>query len=444
MRKYLYSLIWYDDPTQQDDSNELGSILRICAAHDFDKVYLVRAEEVRKLSNFKLKETRLKEILKDKGCNVEISDLPSFPSSHVGKWKDAFYHSISSCLKRENDEDILWYVNFSNGTPIMISALTQAILMINQPLFAIYPQEKVPTVNKKYDVSKKKIISNMENCDTQITISSISHLQESALRADIEHLINIYDYQAAAVLLSQHSSTYYKTLENMCIGAHELMRLEIDSARKTFAYTPLHTLFKTKIPKDILRLILYVNNLQIKCEKEEYFDFVLRSSPLLYELCFLILTEYTHFPKEAIYSDSNYSTELIKRKSLPIIPTEFKRFFENYFVKNPQADHIILTTPLLIHLVSYQLTSSLSITHELAQLRSFEEKIRNEFAHVFSNYSEEYIKERTGVSPQEILDLYKKVIRKIAYKHINEEINFDVYSTINSTIMEYMDIVKED
>lgn len=444
MRKFLYSLIWYDDPTTHEEPVELGSVLGIISQHEFDKAYLVRIGEVKNRANYKLKETRLKEIIKEKGCEVEIHDLPALDSEKVGKWKDVFYNSINSCLSKENEEDILWYVNFSSGTPIMISALTHAILLINQPIFAIYTQDKIPSISKKYDTSKKQIASLIESNDKPITIASISQMQESAIRANIEQLLQIHDYHAASVLLSQFNSTYYQTLKNMCDGAYELSRLEVEEARKCFAYTPLHMVFKNKIPKDILRLIVYVNNLQLKCERDEYFDFVLRSSPLLYELSFLLLTEYTHFPKEAIYIDENYSTELIKRKSLPIIPTQFKRFFEGYFIKNPQAEHIVLTTPLLIHLVSYQLTSGLSITQELAQLRNFEEKIRNEFAHVFSNYTKEYIYKRTGSYPQEILELYKKVIRKIAYQYLQEDFYFTIYDKINQTIIEYMEIVKED
>ena len=444
MRKFLYSLIWYDDPTTHEEPIELGSILSILTQQQFDKVYLVRIDEVRKRANYKLKETRLKELIKEKGCEIEIYDLPTLDFSEVGKWKELFYNSINACLTKEDNEDILWYVNFSNGTPIMVSALTHAILLINQPIFAIYTQPTLPTISKKYDISKKQIAAMIQTNESKTTVAPISQLQESAIRANIEHLIEIHDYHAAAVLLSEYNSTYYQTLMNMCIGAYELSRLEIDSARKYFSYTPLHTILKSKMPKDIMRLIIYVNNLQLKCESDEYFDFVLRSSPLLYELCFLILTEYTHFPKEAIYIDENYSTELIKRKSLPIIPTQFKRFFEGYFVKNPQAEHIVLTTPLLIHLVSYQLTSGLSITQELAQLRNFEEKIRNEFAHVFSNYTREYIYKRTGSYPEEILELYKKVIRKIAYRHLQEDFYFTIYDKINQTIIEYMEIVKED
>lgn len=444
MRKFLYSLIWYDDPTTHEEPVDLGSILSILSNQHFDKVYLVRIDEVRNRANYKLKETRLKEIIKEHGCEVEIHDLPTLDSSQVGKWKDVFYHSIVSCFEKENDDDILWYVNFSSGTPIMISALTHAILLINQPVFAIYTQATLPSISKKYDVSKKQISSIMDSNDKQCITASISQMQDSAIRANIEQLIQIHDYLAASLLLSQYNSTYYQTLKNMCEGAYELSRLEIDQARQCFAYTPLHGLLKNKMPKDIMRLIVYVNNLQMKCDKNEYFDFVLRSSPLLYELCFLILTEYTHFPKEAIYSDDNYSTELIKRKSLPIIPTQFKRFFEGYFIKNPQAEHVVLTTPLLIHLVSYQLTSGLSITQELAQLRNFEEKIRNEFAHVFSNYTKEYIYKKTGSYPQDILELYKKVIRKIAYQYLQEDFYFTIYDKINQTIVEYMEIVKDD
>ena len=100
------------------------------------------------MSNYKLKETRLKEIIKDLyGIPVIIGTLPKQDSNLVGEWKDIFHNSIKTCIEQENDaDDILWYVNFSIGTPIMISSLTHAILTINEPIFAIYSnQEEHPS-----------------------------------------------------------------------------------------------------------------------------------------------------------------------------------------------------------------------------------------------------------------------------------------------------------
>ncbi|MBR3841260.1 MAG: hypothetical protein IKM20_09005 [Erysipelotrichales bacterium] len=445
MRKHLYSLIGINDPTSEQEPIEIGSILRILSEEKFDKLYLFRTHEIMNRSNYKLKETRLKEIIKDQyGIPVIIGTLPKQDSNLVGEWKDIFHNSIKSCIEQENDaDDILWYVNFSIGTPIMISSLTHAILTINEPIFAIYSNEEILPQTKKYDVSKKQIIAKINEQQLGVTVASVKQLQETEVMTQIERLIQIHDYHAASVLLGEFKSTYYETLRNMCDGADALTKLHLDNARKSFTFTPLRHIFKNKIPKEIFQLVVYVNNLEAKMADNEYFDFVMRTSPLLYELCSLILVEYTHFPKNAISLSENYSTEVIKRKDMHIIPTAFKRYFEGYFKKNPSAEQVVVTTPLLIHLISYQLTSSMSITNELLELRNFEEKIRNEFAHVFSEYTEDYIYKKTGKYPSEILELYKKVIKKIAYQYVNDDSLFTIYQDINQTIIDYVEVSKD-
>lgn len=441
MRKHLYSLIGFDDPTSEQEPISIGSILRVLSQEHFDKVYLFRTHDITKQSNYKLKEARLKEIIKELyNIPVSINTLAKEDINLVGNWKDIFYNSIKTCIEEEKDsEDILWYVNFSIGTPIMISSLTHAILTINEPIFAVYPNEQLPPQNKRYDISKKQIIAKINEPQLGVSVVSVQQLQETELKSQIERLINIHDYHAAAVILSGYKSTYYETLRNMCNGADYLTKLQIKRARKLFTYTPLHRIFKNTMPEEIFQLVVYVNNLEAKMSDNEYFDFVMRTSPLLYELCSLILVDYTHFPRSAISLSENYSTEVIKRKDLPIIPTSFKKYFEGYFKKNPSAEHVVVTTPLLIHLISYQLTSSMSITNELLELRSFEEKIRNEFAHVFSEYTEDYIFQKTGKHPEEILELYKKVIKKIAYQYVKDDSLFTLYQDINQTILEYVE-----
>ena len=85
----------------------------------------------------------------------------------------------------------------------------------------------------------------------------------------------------------------------------------------------------------------------------------------------------------------------------------------------------------------------MSITNELLELRNFEEKIRNEFAHVFSEYTEDYIFKKTGKYPSEILELYKKVIKKIAYQYVKDDSLFTIYQDINQTIIDYVEATKD-
>lgn len=440
MRRYLYSLIGYDDPTSEIDSH-LGSILTILKSETFDKLFLYRSYEISSLSNYKLKETKLKEIIKEVyNIPVVIASLPKEDSNIVGNWKDIFASSLQSAISEDESDDILWYVNFSVGTPIMVSALTHAILTINRPIFAVYANKPLPKQSKKYEITKKQIITMMDTNDTEVSIASIKQLQDSEIKAQINQLIDSHDYHGASLILQNMKSTYYETLKNMCDGADALTKLELQKARECFTFTPLLHILKKQIPQDIYKLVVYVNNLEIKSTDNEYFDFVMRTSPLLYQLCMLILTDYTHFPKQAIAHSEKYSTEVIPKRALSIIPTEFKKYFEGYFKKNSNADCVVITTPLMVHLIQYQLTSSMSIYNELNELRSFEEKIRNEFAHVFSEYSDEYIYSKTGKHPHEVLELYKKVIKKIAYQHVNDDSLFELYQDINQTIKDYVDV----
>ena len=442
MKKYLYSVIWFEDPAVSEQSElTIGSILQILKNQSFDKLFLWRVHAVTQSSNYKLKESRLKELVKEQyQIPVEFHDLEKEGINEVGRWKDIFYHSISHCLRQESTDDVLWYVNFSSGTPMMISSLTHAILSINQPLWAIYVNETDYPLSKKYEITKKAIVQSLEKTTSGITVAPIKQLQETAIQSQIKQLLEIKSYRAASLLLKEFSSTYYQTLKAMCEGADACMELDITSAKKYWKYTPLHALFTHQTPDEVIQLLVYTANLQNKAEQKEYFDFVMRISPLLYELCITIFLDYAKFPKEAITTTDAYASSVIKRKHLSLIPVQFRSFFTNYFYKNPNAEHVILTTPLMITLISYQLSGHLSIVNELNTLRSFEEKIRNEFAHVFSNYSVSYIQQKTGYTPETIISLLKQVIRKIFHGYIQDDSIFDLYHTINETIYHYIEI----
>lgn len=442
MKKYLYSIVWFDDPALQENTAiTLGSILKIMDHQAFDKLFLWRIHDVVLSSNYKMKEAKLKEIIKEQyNIPVEIHDMEKEHINEVGRWKDIFYNSLQFCLRKESPDDVLWYINFSSGTPIMVSSLTHAILSINQPLWAIYANDEIVPMAKKYELTKKSIIHAIKNHRDPITTAEIKQLQETAVRSQIRQMLQIKAYDAASLLLSDFPSTYYQTLKSMCDGANALMSLDLDEARNHFRYTPLHSLLPATMPQEIKKLIAYAANLQIKVEHKDYFDFVMRMSPLLYELCFTILIDYTHFPLAAIINSDSFASSLIPKANLHLIPPQFKGFFTSYFYKYPQEKHVMLTTPLLIHLISYQLTANLSLVNELNQLRSFEENIRNEFAHVFSDYSIAYIEKKTGQSPKQIVTLFKTVIRKVAYEHVSDTSVFDLYDTINDTILNYIEL----
>ena len=146
----------------------------------FDKIYLYRTNEVMKQSNYKLKETRLKELIKTVyNTPIIINDFPTQNRNEIGSWHEIFHQTLQSCIDAENNEqDILWYVNFSCGTPVMISALTHAILTLNQQIFAIYVSEEIPKHDKRYDVSKKQILARMDASSNSIITSSIKQLQD--------------------------------------------------------------------------------------------------------------------------------------------------------------------------------------------------------------------------------------------------------------------------
>ena len=166
----------------------------------------------------------------------------------------------------------------------------------------------------------------------------------------------------------------------------------------------------------------------------------MRTTPLLNELCTLILTDYLHFPKNLLQSGTAKGVDVVLKKDIGKIPTEFKKFFEGFFYKNPSNDYIIITTPLLIHMISSKLTNQMSISNELLDLRQFEENIRNEYAHSISEYTRDYIIKSTTKSPEEILSLYKRVIKKIAYQYVIDDSYFTLYNDINQIIIEYVEV----
>ena len=74
----------------------------------------------------------------------------------------------------------------------------------------------------------------------------------------------------------------------------------------------------------------------------------------------------------------------------------------------------------------------------LADIRTFEIEIRNEYAHDIVSMTSKVIKDKSGFSPKEIMKKIKNVYQWI-YHDLIKQINWDLYRDINNHIENSME-----
>lgn len=440
-KKILFSPVGGTDPMSEWNYYD-GALLHIARHYKPDIIYLYMSKEIlqkheqdnryiyciNKLGE-KLEHTFEVKIIERR----ELEQVQLF---------DPIYADFEAILdditdKMDNTDELL--LNISSGTPAMKSTLLVLATMIDIHCKCIQVDTPTGKMNQHEhsDVyySEELWELNPDNdCVPGDKNYNRTHVEElvSLKRLKYEEVIkkhvSSYNYHAALMLAKE-----MKEEET----ASYIDKLKLASARQQLDFKSVDELLKNQNPKiyspvrttDVRKVYEYMLSLQNRVARAEYADFVRGVSPLFTDLFEAILLKQAHFDITEFTSMQNnmLQWDMNKLRSSErfgtVLDTAFNGNFYGGWIK---TSHLVKLTEALI--------TAPKITDCVVKLRKVEESVRNIASHNMISVTDDWIKNKTGYTGKEIIDLIKKAFLYTSYNIKSEY--WDSYDHMNKDIID--------
>ena len=444
----LFSPIGGTDPVSEYNFYD-GSMLHICRHYDIDKVYMYMSKEiwdkhivdnryvlfVEKLAEVKNKKIEC-EIIADKD-KVNVQEYEQF------YWD--FEKIIKKIMEEKKDED-KFFINVSSGTPAMKSALIVLqdlqeydceLIQVDTPekKMNTHTHEKKPDLQSLLEFNAEVERENINRC-RKLYCPSISRLRQMNI---IQKHIDDYDYRAAysvAADMEKHLTTnYIKQLELAKYRFSMNMKMVNNlSAETGFDCTPVKG-------TDARKIFEYALWLSIKLKREEYIDFIRGITPIIEEMFEVILKKkgnldiekYCRTTNDVQFWDQNKTKEKLPNHTMSIkeiVNSAYGAKHNKDGRINPDKDFSLtyVKSEALVYLIE-AVINDIKLSELVTNLRSVEEKVRNIAAHDIASIDDNYIKDKTGFSTKNVIDMIKSLFTytdfniKSEYWNSYEEMN---------------------
>lgn len=433
-KKILFSPVGGTDPISQNNFRD-GSMLHICRVYKPDIVYLYMSGEM--LVNQEQDDRYrycLHQMEKRTGHSMEIREIERPDLMEVQNF-DYFYNDFRQILREisggaDSEDTIL--LNVSSGTPQMKSGLLVLVTLGEFECRAIQVSTPVRKMNEHnhegFDPETAWELDednrpDFENRCQEVRVPSLLRIKNEEI---IKTLVKKYDYRAAievAKLMPGQITRQYMPLLKMAEN-----RELLDYSRAMTKAAKYH-LPKEVFPvqsSDAIKYFEYLLNVEIKRRKGEYADFLRALTPLIADLMWNILKKQCGIDlDDYIYIDDN-NVKKWDRKKLTGSKIERplqERYHYNFRGGMISSDHM----DCIINYISKD-PSVKRTAHTLRQIDS----VRNIPAHQICSVTDEFIREKTGCSSLQIVDIFKKALAYAgfnfkpewwdAYDHMNEQI----------------------
>ena len=179
------------------------------------------------------------------------------------------------------------------------------------------------------------------------------------------------------------------------------------------------------------KLFEYMANLIIKCQKEEYVDFVRALTPLIADLFELILKDTKNFIVDQ-YCFQN-SRGVRKWDQIKLSGTEAEDILMSRWEDFHYGD---VYSAQLVELIAGLNYGNADLIGTVTALREVEEKIRNIAAHEIVSVTDSIIKAKTGYTSLQVINLLKKTF---SYTKMNIKKEYwNTYDDMNEKICEQL------
>lgn len=436
----LFTPVGGTDPISSTNCQD-GSMLHICRAYQPDKIIMYMSKE---MLEFQEMDDRyrycIERLGKMQGHDYEIEIVERRELTKVHEF-DYFYQDFRNIIQNiynDMNKDDTLLLNVSSGTPAMKSGLLVLQTLGEFPaklIQVVTPERKINEhIHRDYDVQTLWELDednneNYENRCREIECPSLSSIKKEEM---IKKHVEVYDYQAALdvadTLPVQETMAYGDLLE---LASRRIL-LDFSGVDKLAVKSGVQCLpIRASSERKYFEYALSVG---IKLKKEEYADFVRAITPLIVDLFEMILKKQCGVDVNA-YCDVSERNQVRRWSRKKLAGTQVgeileKEYKERFQYKDVYSVHLKL------------LIENISTDTELIQLinnvRSVEEGVRNLAAHQIISVTDETIRQRTGFTTTQIMDMIKRLF---SYTGISVKKDYwDSYDQMNDLIIERMSI----
>lgn len=451
-RTILFSPVGGTDPISEYNLQE-GALLHICRFYHPDNVYLYMSKEI--LDNHN-NDNRylycLDKLAEQQNCKFEYQIYERKNLTIVQDF-NYFYQDFSAVIneivKTLDSSDRLLF-NISSGTPAMKSALLVLGTLLFNGKKAELIQVSTPvkkmnnhTHSQKYDVELlwESNIDNEPDTPNRCSEVQCQNLELIIKETVIEQHLRAYNYSAALEVANtigkDYTVKYLKYLE----AASLRNKLDYKSSRNIFPKDKGFNIFPVTDDK-LIKYFEYLQNLEIKCKRKEYADFIRAITPIILDLFVLIFEKETGIKLDQYWYDDHGVT---KWELAKIDDTEIGTVLQNNYPSFSNAENNRNNTNFIKSDHIVLLIKNFVENHELidlvSNLRETEKNIRNLAAHQIVSIDDEKIKQKTqnrsnktGFSSDDLCRMLEKLFN-LSCKSISSK-DWQSYDNMNDFIIE--------
>lgn len=429
-KKILFTAIGGSDPIRNCRD---GAMLHICREYKPDDVYMYLSKEMYERHE---RDNRYLYCLEQLGKKIHhnfkahIIQKPELIDVQVFDYFLEEFRSILNQIKKENaDSQIL--LNVSSGTPAMKSALQILSAVSEIPIISIQVTTPAKSINppeedeNDYETYWELNEDNEDHYENRCVESGGRNFLDVVKKETIAKQVRSCNYVVAIELAQSLTHPFNEEIMMLLKAAKARLELDYNNVIKELKGTDIKLFPVTEESKR--KIFEYVLSLEIKIRKGEYADFVRAISPAVVEMFKLALLLYAKIDYKEyikIYRDGE-KWDLIKLEKnkaiLDCLNEEFRNDFMGGYV---YASNLL---PLI-----KKFANNNKIVETAIKLRKVEEEVRNIAAHNICSVTGQWLKSRTGYTPEEIYKLFQDFINLLNFKIDKKD--WDSYDQMNELI----------
>lgn len=436
-KKYvLFSPVGTHDPIgviDKDGKPSEGSMLHIIRHYQPEIVHLYITKEL------DYKDHRYKKAIEKFYPNCKVKEIFSEIDENDVNNYDAFMNDfkkyIEEIYNEYNNKDYKILLNIASGTPQMKSNLILEVITNNIKLIPV--QVKTPKEKSNFEDTFEfdnlnRIDIEKENKKNRCKEIEILSFKKAKIQSQIESLIKNYEYSASYNLFKEVnniSELFDKNLLKYLEHAYLRVNLKYNEANKIIN---LANKYLANIENELLE---YYYVMKLKYEKGELSDFILRISPFATDLLFYYLKKNIPVLNKVLIDSKNGKQICINSSSDKNFIANYNSKYNVHYINNKKVDNFI-NLDRLLYIMKYYENNRINskITNKFLGIRTIERDVRNNVAHRMINITEEFIKQKVGLSSEEILKKNEELL-KLVIPNIN--VNF-IYDEINNKIIKLL------
>ena len=433
-KTYLFSPIGNTDPIKYFYD---GSMLHICRYYKPDVVILYLSHEMILHHEKDNRYVRSIELLGEKlGHTFEVRIIRDEQMVDVQQY-DLFYHAfrgiIADIEEEMMPEDTL-IVNMASGTPAMKSALLVMATLAEYrflPIQVSTPKRRSNLGREDYDVEKNWEMDTDNRPEMRKRCEEVRcvHLVQLLKMDMIKKHLQSYDYHAALQVgreiqreLDKEDYAWLETADARAVLDWERMN--------RFLPKNNGVLWPVKAEDQNRVLLEYTLSLDLKVKRGEYADFIRAITPLGVDLLERVIEQYCGIYIEAYYSSrDSQKWSRIKLADSEVLEILNRKFTDGFRFGPVYSYH-------LNTIVQAKCTDAL-MAQRVQELVNVEQKVRNLAAHSIVSATPEWVKERTGKTVDEIMEIIKYICEKVGIADSQE--SWRSYVRMNKKIIERLD-----